>query len=397
MRPIEIKPGIFFIGVNDEKTELFEGIWPIKQEGISYNSYLIKDEKNTLVDLSKDNTSEDYFAQLKKVIDPARIDYLVINHMEPDHTGIIEQLRQLNPQVTLLASEKAKAMLANFYGISNPVQVVGEGDTIHLGKHNLQFYATPNVHWPETIMTYETSQKVLFSCDGFGGYGKLGDGIFDDNCGKQEWYEQEAMRYFANIVVSFSKPVLMAIDKLAKVEINLVAPSHGLVWRKEPKRIIQLYQKWSNYREAGDPGVTLLVGSMYGNTEKMAAAVEEGLRKSSVPFNRFDVTTTNVSYILPSLMAMQGVLIGAPTYEGRLFPVMNQVLEVAGLKHLGVKKTAYFGSYGWGGGGLRMLTEKLADLKWELGESLEFAGRPTAETLERGRELGERFGRSFSR
>ena len=306
MQPIEIKPGIFFVGVNDEKTELFEGMWPIKQEGISYNSYLIKDEKNALVDLSKDHTGQDYFAQLRKVIDPASIDYVVINHMEPDHTGIIEQLRQLNPQVVLLASEKAKAMLANFYGITDPIQVVSEGDTIRLGKHSLQFYATPNVHWPETMMTYETSQKVLFSCDGFGGYGKLGEGIFDDNCGKQEWYEQEAMRYFANIVVSFSKPVLMAIAKLAKLEINLVAPSHGLVWRKEPRRIIQLYEKWSNYREAGEAGVTLLVGSMYGNTEKMAAAVEEGLEKSGVRYNRFDVTTTNVSYILPSLMAMAG-------------------------------------------------------------------------------------------
>lgn len=392
MQPIEIKPGIFFVGVNDEKTELFEGMWPIRQEGISYNSYLIRDEKNVLVDLCKDNTGEEYFSELRKVIDPARIDTLVINHMEPDHTGAIERLRQLNPLVVILCSEKARAMLTSFYGISDPVQAVSEGDTLRLGKHTLQFYATPNVHWPETMMTYETSQKVLFSCDGFGGYGRLDGGIFDDDCGKREWYEQEAMRYFANIVVSFSKPVLMAIAKLAKVEINMVAPSHGLVWRKDTMRIVRLYEQWSNYREKAEAGVTLLTGSMYGNTDKMAVAVEKGLRESRVPYQRFEVCSDHVSYILPSLMARQGVMVGAPTYEGRLYPAMSQVLEMAGIKHLGARKTAYFGSYGWGGGGLRALTEKLEGLKWELAESLDFPGRPTAELLKRGKELGNRFG-----
>jgi len=319
----------------------------------------------------------------------------VINHMEPDHTGAIELLRQLNPQVVILCSEKARSMLTIFYGISDPVQAVSEGDTLQLGKHTLQFFATPNVHWPETMMTYETSQKVLFSCDGFGGYGRLDGGIFDDDCGKREWYEQEARRYFANIVVSFSKPVLMAIAKLAKVEVNMVAPSHGLVWRKDARRIVQLYEKWSNYRDKPEAGVTLLTGSMYGNTEKMAASVENGLQESDVPYQHFDVTITNVSYILPALMANRGVLIGAPTYEGRLFPTMMHVLNMADLKHLGTKKVAYFGSYGWGGGGLRALTEKLEGLKWELVESLDFPGRPTAEMLARGKEMGKRFGGLF--
>lgn len=397
MQPFEIKPGIFFVSVNDENTKLFEGMWPIHQEGISYNSYLIRDENNVLVDLCKDNTSEEYFSELKKVMDPARIDYLVINHMEPDHSGAIELLRQFNPQVIILCSEKAKAMLTSFYGISDPVRVVGEGERLQLGKHTLQFFATPNVHWPETMMTYEASHKVLFSCDGFGGYGRLDGGIFDDDCGKREWYEQEAMRYFANIVVSFSKPVLMAIAKLAKVEINLVAPSHGLVWRKDAKRIMQLYERWSNYREKPEASVTLLTGSMYGNTDKMAAAVEEGLQESQVPHQRFDVSCNHISYILPSLMARRGVLIGAPTYEGRLYPAMSHALEMAGIKHLGKKKAAYLGSYGWGGGGLRALSEKLDNLQWELVESLDFPGRPSEEMLNRGREMGNRFGNLVKR
>jgi len=393
MHPIEIKPGIFYVGVNDEKTELFDGLWPIKNEGVSYNSYLIKDEKTAVIELSKDVTTADYFNKLRTVVDPANIDYVVINHMEPDHTGAMEEMRRLNPRVTLVGTEKTKAMLASFYGITENIRVVEEAETINLGSHTLQFYSTPNVHWPETMMTYETSQKVLFSCDGFGGFGKLGEGIFDDNCQKLDWYEREAVRYFSNIVVSFSKPVLMAIAKLANLPIDMVAPSHGVIWRKDPQRIIQLYEKWSRYREAAEPGITFLVGSVYHFTEKMAQAVEEGMKKTGIKVNKFNVSTTNISYMLPSLISMQGVAIGAPTYEGRLYPAMTQVLDMAAFKHLSDKKAMYFGSFGWGGGALRQLTEKLETMKWELADALEFIGRPTTETLQRGQEMGEKFSR----
>ena len=393
MQPIEIKPDIFYVGVNDEKTELFDGLWPIKNEGVSYNSYLIKDEKTAVIELSKDVTTVDYFNKLRTVIDPTRIDYVIINHMEPDHTGALEEMRHLNPQVTLVGTEKTKAMLASFYVITENIHVVEEGETISLGRHALRFYSTPNVHWPETMMTYEANQKVLFSCDGFGGFGKLDEGIFDDNCLKLDWYEQEASRYFSNIVVSFSKPVLMAIAKLANLSIDMVAPSHGIIWRKDPQRIIQLYEKWSKYHETPEPGISFLVGSVYHFTEKMAQSVEEGMKRTGIKVNKFNVATTNISYMLPSLIAMQGVAIGAPTYEGRLYPAMNQALDMAAFKHLINKKAIYFGSFGWGGGALRQLTEKLETMKWDLTDSLEFIGRPTAETLLRGNELGEKFAR----
>jgi len=393
MQPIEIKPGIFYVGVNDEKTELFDGLWPIKNEGVAYNSYLIKDHKTAVIELSKDVTTADYFNKLKSVVDPANVDYVIINHMEPDHTGAMEEMRRLNPRVTLVGTEKTKAMLASFYGITENIQVVNEGETINLGDHTLQFYSTPNVHWPETMMTFEISQKVLFSCDGFGGFGKLSDGIFDDTCQKLDWYEQEAMRYFSNIVASFSKPVLMAIAKLANLPIDMVAPSHGVIWRKDPRRIIQLYEKWSKYREVADPGITFLVGSVYHFTEKMAQSVEEGMKKTGIKLNKFNVSTTNISYMLPSLISLQGVAIGAPTYEGRLYPAMTQALDIAAFKHLSDKKAIYFGSFGWGGGALRQLTEKLVTMKWELTESLEFNGRPTTETLQCGEEMGEKFAR----
>ncbi len=390
MQAIEIKPGIYYVGVNDEKTELFENLWPIKKEGVSYNSYMIKDKKNAIIDLSEDFTTAELFDNIRGVIDPAKIDYVIINHMEPDHTGAIEEMRRINPKVTLIGSEKTKAMLATLYGIDQNIKVVQDGETLELGNHTLQFHSTPNVHWPETIMTYETNHKVLFSCDGFGGFGRLEKGIFDDDCDDLDFYEQEASRYFATIVVSFSKPVLAAIAKLSDLKIEMVAPSHGLVWRKNPKRIINLYDKWSRYAKGEhEPGITFLYGSMYHNTEKMAQAVMQSIQRTGIPMKAFDVATEHVSYILPSLVAFAGVVIGAPTYEGRLFPAMTQVLDMANFKHLSSKKAIYFGSYGWGGGALRQLTEKLTTMNWELIDALEFIGRPTAEILVNGEAMGE--------
>ena len=242
-------------------------------------------------------------------------------------------------------------------------------------------------------MTYETTHQVLFSCDGFGGYGKLAKGIFDDTCEDLPFYEQESLRYFSNIVASFSKPTLSAIEKLGGLPINMVAPSHGLIWRNRPNQIIDHYKHWAEYaRQPGEAGITLLHASMYGNTARLLPALLAGLAETSVKVQSFDVVTTHFSYMLPSLWTLQGVLIGAPTYEGRIFPGMAQVLDFAASKHLPPRQAAYFGSYGWGGGALRQLTEKLASLKWDLTDSLEFIGRPTADSMERGKEMGKKFG-----
>lgn len=393
MNPTEIKPKIFWIGVNDASTQFFEGLWPIKDEGISYNSYLINDQKKALIDMCKDVTSQDFLENLRQVVDPAALDSIIINHMEPDHSGALEQILHLSPKATIYCTERARAMLKGFFGIEENIHVIQDGELLPLGECQLQFFSTPNVHWPETMMTYETTHQVLFSCDGFGGYGKLESGIYDDTCENLPYYEQEALRYFSNIVASFSKPTLSAIEKLGVLPIAMVAPSHGLIWRKNPKQIIDLYQHWAEYaRQPGEAGITLLHSSMYGNTDRLLPALQEGLAKTGIKVQTFNVVTTNFSYILPSLWTLQGVLIGAPTYEGRIFPGMAQVLDFAAAKHLPSRQVAYFGSYGWGGGALRQLTEKLANLKWELTDTLEFIGRPTAETMQHGREMGRKFG-----
>jgi len=394
MPPIEIKPDIYWIGVNDRTTDLFEGLWPITQEGVSYNAYLIDDEKKAIVDLSKALKTDEFFDQIHQVMDISQLDYVIVNHMEPDHSGVLRTLRRMAPQTILLGTEKTRAMLESFYGITEGVQVVQDGETLSLGKHTLHFVYTPFVHWPETMMTYETSERILFSCDAFGSYGAFRGAIFDDDCSGQEFYTREALRYYVNIVAGFSRPVLKAIAKLADVPVSIIAPSHGLVWRENPGRIVELYTQWAEYATGPtEVGVTLLYGSMYGNTETMMNAVAQGISREDVPLSIFDVTHTHVSYILPALWTQRGVMVGAPTYEGSLFPPMAQVLDMANTKRIRNKQVARFGSYGWSGGAQRHFERIIEPLKWELADSFEFVGSPTDEELRRGEEFGSQFAR----
>ncbi|MGC9521866.1 MAG: FprA family A-type flavoprotein [Anaerolineae bacterium] len=396
MTAVEVKPGIHWIGVNDRTTDLFEGLWPITNEGISYNAYVVKDEKNALIDLTKDFKGNALLDQIEEVVAPADLDYIVINHMEPDHTGIVRTLRRIAPEAIILCTKRAVDLLASFYGITEGIHVVDDEETIDLGTHTLQFHMTPMVHWPETMMTYELTEKVLFSCDGFGGYGALQGAVFDDQYTDLEFYEREALRYYANIVALYARPVLRAIDKLKDVPIDVVAPSHGLVWRENPTRIIELYRKWANYAlEGPEAGVTLLYGTMYGNTERMVEAVASGVARAGMPLSIYDVRHTAVSYILSDLYSRSGVLIGAPTYEGGLFPLITHVLDMAERKRIRDRKLAYFGSFGWSGGARREIAKLAEELNWELVEQWEFPGGATHEELAQGEELGYNFAMSL--
>jgi anaerobic nitric oxide reductase flavorubredoxin len=397
MPAIEIRPGIHWIGVNDRTTDLFEGMWPITHEGVSYNAYIVAGEQKALIDLAKGFKTDEFLDQVAEVTDPAMLDYVVINHMEPDHTGILRTLRRIAPQATILGTARTQDLLAAFFQISEGVRVVEDGETLSLGSHQLQFVSTPLVHWPETMMTYETNQRVLFSCDGFGGYGALRGAIFDDQYADLAFYEQEALRYFVNIVAMYSRPVLRAIDRLDDLTLDVIAPSHGLVWRQNPTRIVELYRQWANYAlEKAQPGVTLLYGSMYGNTEETMNAVAQGVSQTGVPIEIFDVARIHASYILPSLWVRQGVIVGAPTYEGKLFPPMAHVLDMAGRKRIQKRTAAYFGSFGWGGGARKEFDRTAESLQWDVVDYLEFRGGPTKEDLDEAEAFGARFAEALT-
>ncbi len=392
MPEAEIKPDIFYIGVNDRTTDLFEGLWPIAQEGVSYNSFLINDEKKAIIDLTKSIKADEYFSKIDHVTDITKIDYVIVNHMEPDHSGLIRTLRRIAPQVTLVGTAKTKDLLKTFFSITDNVLVVSDGDSLSLGKRSLQFLSTPFLHWPETMMTYDPLDKILFSCDAFGSYGAIRGALFDDDCKSTEFYVKEALRYYVNIVANFSPRVLAAIEKLKDLPTDILAPSHGLIWRKNIPLIVSQYKKWAECADgATEPGVTLIYGSMYGNTEIVMNAVAEGLASGGVPLDIFDVARTHVSYILPSLWTKRGVMIGAPTYEVSLFPTMAEVLHMAAHKRIRQKKAAFFGSYGWSGGALRGVKQIVEPLKWEIVDTFEFIGSPTEEDMESAKEFGRKF------
>ncbi len=312
--------------------------------------------------------------------------------MEPDHSSALLELLKEAPQVKILVSEKARPMLASYYGLSDSVQVVKDGEEISLGSQDLRFIATPFVHWPETMMTYVPEKQVLFSCDGFGGYGALDGIVFDDQVVDLNWHIEEALRYFSNIVSAVSKPVLNAIEKLDDLPIKIVAPSHGLVWRQNPQQIMDLYRLWAGYgSQPAEVGVTILYGSMYGSTRQMVHAIEEGLTSVNMPYATFDVVREHPSYILPAMWKHRGVIVASPTYEGFLIPPMRNLLDIAVHKRMFGKLCAYTGSYTWGGGARRDIETFTEALKWNLTANYDYPGFPRQPELEKAFQFGVDF------
>jgi anaerobic nitric oxide reductase flavorubredoxin len=389
---IKIAPNVYWNGLNDRTTDLFEGLWPITKEGVTYNSYIINDEKVALIDLVKGIKADEFLIQMEEIVDPSKVDYVIINHMEPDHTGNLRTMKKVAPNITFVGTEKTREMIKDYYELDSNFMAVKTGDTLKLGKHTLVFYEAPFVHWPETMVTYDQETKILFSCDAFGSYGAFTGSIFDNQYVDRKFYHEEALRYYANIVAKFSRFVLKAIDDLKDLEIKIIAPSHGLIWREKPTEIIDLYKKWAEYgSKPSEKGITLLYASMYGNTEKMMNAVAFGASKSGLPIQIFDVARTHISYILPFLWKYRGILIGTPTYETKLFPPMAYVLDLATYKRIMYKKVARFGSYGWSGGAQRDLEARIERLNWEITEVFEFRGGPTLEDLKKGEVFGAHF------
>ncbi len=380
----EIRPGIFWVGVNDRTTDLFEGLWPLPH-GVSYNAYLVVGKKIALIDSVKNAYAEELLENLAQVVDPPRLDYLVVNHMEPDHSGALPLLSRVAPHAEILAAPPALPMLARFYGLKERVRAVADGETVELGGKTLTFYHIPFVHWPETMATYEATEKVLFPCDAFGGFRALDGAIFADEV-DFGLYEDEVLRYFSNIVGMQSQAVLRAIEKLKGLAIEVIAPAHGLVWRKNPERIVELYARWA--RHEGEAGVAVIFGSMYGETRKMAEAVAQGVQEAGLPARVLDASRVHVSFLIRDAWRFRGLILGSPTYDTGIFPTIEYLLRLLERKRLKNRVVGIFGSYGWRGGAKEKLEEKLHELGWELVRSVEFPGAPASEELKRGRELG---------
>ena len=338
----KITENIYYVGVNDRNKSLFEGLWPLPN-GVSYNSYLIDDEKVCLIDTVEVDFFTQYIERIHEVIGERKVDYLVINHMEHDHSGSIELIKKYYPEIQIIGNKKTFQMLEGFYGICDNTVEVANGDSITLGKQKLNFVLTPMVHWPETMVTL--CGTTLFSGDAFGCFGALNGGIIDAqiNCDTY-WLEME--RYYSNIVGKYGTPVQNALKKLADVKIDYICATHGPVWHEYIDKVIAIYDRLSKYET--EPGLVICYGTMYGNTERAAeviarAASEAGVKNIVV----YNVSKTHHSYIIRDVFRYKGLIVGAPTYNTALYHEMDVLLSELAGKDIKNHLLGWFGSYGW--------------------------------------------------
>jgi len=362
MQKIKLTDDIYYLGVNDRRTALFENFWPLPN-GVTYNSYLIVDEKVCLIDTVDRKFTDEYFDKLEDLLGERTVDYLVINHVEPDHSGSLKAICEKYPSIVLIGNKKTFPMVENFYGITANTKIVEDGDSLELGKHTLNFYTIPMVHWPESMVTYETTNQILFSNDAFGSFGTLDGGVFDDEI-NLSFYEGEVLRYFSNIVGKYCPHTQRALAKLENMTFRLIAPSHGIIWRSNIDFILQKYHKWSSYTT--EKGVVIVFGSMYGNTEKMADAIARQLAVRGIKNIRiYDASKTHISYIISDIFKYKGVIIGSCAYNNEMFPAVESVVRE--IEHKGIKDhlLSIFGSYSWNGGGVKNLEKFAENIKWE--------------------------------
>ncbi len=363
MQKVNLAENIYYLGFNDRRTNLFENIWPIPH-GISYSSYLIVDDKIALVDTVERSFIDDYLDQIDDIIGDRTVDYLIINHMEPDHSGALKAIVQKYPEITLVGNKKTFGFVETFYMSPENVMLVHDDSTLDLGKHKLQFQTIPMVHWPETMITFEETNKILFSGDAFGSYGTLDGGIFDDEI-NLDFYEIEVMRYFTNIVGKYCPHTQRAIKKLAPLDFKMIAATHGPVWRTDLDWILTRYNKWSSYDLAR--GVVIVYGSMYGNTQKMAEVIARRIAERGIKNIRvYDASKTHSSYIINDIFKYKGFIVGSAAYNNALFPNVEILLST--IEHMAPKNhlLGIFGNYSWNGGGVKNLKTFAEKIKWEM-------------------------------
>ena len=342
---IEIANKVYYVGVNDRNKALFEGLWPLPY-GVSYNSYLIDDEKVCLIDTVEVDFFVQFIENLREVLGDRQIDYLVINHMEPDHSGSLALLRKYYPDIQVIGNKKTFDMMAGFYGIKDNTIEMKNGEELSLGSHTLQFFMTPMIHWPETMMTLcKGDVSHLFTGDAFGCFGALNGGFIDQEI-DTEWAWLEMVRYYSNIVGKYGIPVQNALKKLAGIHIDYICSTHGPVWHKYVDKVISLYDRMSKYET--DPGLVICSGTMYGNTERMAEQIARSASLAGVKDIRlYNVSKTHHSYILQDIFRFRGLIVGAPTYNAGLYHEMDVLLQEVANRDIKHHLIGWFGSYSW--------------------------------------------------
>lgn len=380
-----IKGKIHYVGVNDRQKHLFEGMWPLPL-GVSYNSYLIDDDIVALVDTVDACYFEIFLHKIRTIIGQRPIQYLIINHMEPDHSGSISLIKHYYPDIVIVGNRQTFGMIDGYYGVTGERYEVKEGDFLDLGHHKLRFYLTPMVHWPETMMTLDETEGVLFSGDAFGCFGTLDGGFLDTRINTDRYWD-EMIRYYSNIVGKYGNPVQKAMAKLDNLPITTVCSTHGPVWTADIPRVHDVYARLSRYE--AQEGVVIVYGSMYGHTEQMAETIaaelsHEGIRNIVM----HNVSKSHPSYILRDIFKYRGLIIGSPTYCNQIYPEVESLLDKILLREVKGRYLGLFGSFTWAGAAVKRMGEFAEKSKFELvGDSVEMKQSMTTLTFEQCEHL----------
>lgn len=324
----KVSDNIHWVGGSDRRLALFENIFPISR-GVSYNSYVITDEKTAVIDTADSSISEQFIENVMHVLNGRELDYIIINHMEPDHCANIMNLVLRFPNAKLVGNAKTFVFLNQFYSceLEGKTITVKEGDALELGEHTLRFYMTPMVHWPEVMVAYEEKENILFSADAFGSFGALNGNIFNDEINFDCDWLDDARRYYCNIVGKYGLQVKAAIGKLSALNIKMICPLHGPIWRSNLEYLLDKYQHWSEYRPE-DKSVVIIYASMYGNTENAANVLaaklaDEGVKNIAV----YDISNTHISTLIAEIFRSSHIVLAAPTYNGAIYPIMYNLLH----------------------------------------------------------------------
>ncbi len=373
---VKIKEGVYWVGSVDWSLRDFHGY--TTERGSSYNAYLIIDEKITLIDSVKHYCIEDMMNRIRSIIDPSKIEYLVCNHVEMDHSGALPHLKELAPQAEVVCSPNGEKNLFAHYGKQWSFKVVKSGDTLNIGKRNLKFVLTPMVHWPDNMVTYCPEEKILFSNDAFGQHLASSD-RYDDQF-PLDVVMEEAKKYYANIVLPYGNQVKKALEDLSGIDIAVIAPSHGVIWRSNITKILGEYKKWS--ANETDKEAVIVYDTMWGSTEKIATAIRYAFEEKGYVYKVYDLKSSHISDIITDVLTARYVCVGSPTLNSSLLPTVAGFL--AYLKGLAPKNRQglAFGSFGWGGQSIIAVEAWLKDCGFNMLPNISVKFVPTKEQLE---------------
>lgn len=393
----EFTPGVFYVGVNDRTTTRFESLWPLPY-GVSYNSYIVKgSEKTALIDSVEIGSARDFTKIIDLTAGSGGIHYLVVNHMEPDHSGSIPFLLKRFPDLKIVGNKQTLAMLKGFYGIDNPKNLleIKEDDTLSLGDKTLRFILTPMVHWPETMMTYIVEQGVLFAGDAFGCFGALCGAVVDENMDTSVYFP-EMYRYYSNIVGKYSRSVLAAMKKLEGVKLSYICSTHGPVWHTEISKVVDIYTRLASSEP--EEGVVIVYGSMYGNTaseaEMMASALSRRGVKKIIMHN---ASFSEMSNIISDAYRYKGLIVASPTYSMTIFPPIKTFMDAMLTREVKNKVFATLSSFSWASAAGKQLAEYAERLGWDVVASHDMKQGGDESTLDRIEESANAFMEAYSK